>query len=240
MKLLTWDTETTGVDIENDRIISCFMRAKDGDQVVFEDDWYIDPGVEVPEEASKVHGMTTEWLQENGRKDVAAAVNEITSRLEEASKRGYVIAGYNNSYDLGILDAELRRYENRELQFDTGTLFLDPVHFSRKLDKYERGGHQLITTAKRNGLDIEEERLHAADYDVEVTERLVPLFLNRAWIERKEDRIGLTTGEYLGKLQALQAKWNKEWADGLTEYFAKSGKKNEDGSPIVVEAKFPY
>lgn len=240
MKLLTWDTETTGVDTENDRIISCFMRAKDGDKVVFEGDWYIDPGVEVPEEASEVHGMTTEWLRENGRKDVAEAVNDIASRLEEFAKKDYVIAGYNNTYDLGILDAELRRHGRGGLSFHGFALFLDPVHFSRKLDKFKKGGHKLIDVAKRNGLKIEEERLHAADYDVEVTEKLVPIFLNRAWNELKDERAGLTPDEFIVKLQVLQAEWNKEWAEGLTDYFAKSGKKNEDGSAIVVEAKFPY
>ena len=244
LRLLTWDVESTGVDTENDRIISCFMRAKDGDQVVFEKNWILDPGVDVPEEASDVHGMTTEWLRENGRKDVAEAIREISEELHlwgaHHTADNCIIAGYNNSYDLGILDAESRRHLDGEEVVLDGALFLDPVHFSRELDRFKKGGHKLIDVAKRNGLKIEEERLHAADYDTEVTEKLVPIFLNRAWTELKSERAGLTPDEFIVKLQVLQAKWNKEWAEGLTDYFAKSGKKDEDGSPIVVEAKFPY
>lgn len=41
MKIVTFDLETTGVDTENDRILTCFMRAKDGGKVVFEQAVYL-------------------------------------------------------------------------------------------------------------------------------------------------------------------------------------------------------
>lgn len=241
LKLVTFDTETTGIDTENDRILTCYMRAKDGDKVVFEQNWVIDPGVEVPKESSDVHGMTTQWIRENGRKDVVEAIREISAQLEYHSYTGHVIAGFNSSFDLSILDAEVRRAENGVgLNLGVAPRFLDPVIFSRHFDKFKKGGHKLIDVAKRNGIEVEEDRLHAADYDVEITEKLVPIFLNRAWKELKHLRQGLTPDEFVTKLQEWQANAKKEWAQGLTDWFAKSGKKEDDGSPIVVDGRFPY
>lgn len=242
MKIVTFDTETTGVDTENDRILTCFMRAKDGDKVVFEQNWIIDPGVEVPDGAAEVHGMTTEWIREHGRKDVAEAIIEIGNQLETFAHRGYVVCGFNHSFDLATLHAELRRASPNlfGLSLDGTVRYLDPCIFSRCLDKYKKGGHQLITVAKRNGIEIEEDRLHAADYDVEVTEKLVPIMLNRAWKELLDLRKGLTPDEFVSKLQEWQADEKRKWAEGLIRYFAEQGKTEEDGSPIQISGAFPW
>lgn len=241
LKTVTFDTETTGIDTENDRIITCFMRARDGDETVFEKNWIIDPGVEIPTEASDVHGMDTAWVREHGSKDVSQAIFEIRTDLESFGDNGYIVAGYNHAFDLSILESELRRHALADYLFKyEGVRFLDPAIFSRKFDKFKKGGHQLITVAKRNGIEVEEDRLHAADYDVEVTEKLVKVFLNRAWKELAPLRQGLTPDEFITKLQEWQATEKAEWADGLTQYFESQGKREEDGSKIVVSGKFPW
>lgn len=242
MKLITLDAETSGVDTDNDRIIQWYMRAKDGDNVVFEQEWILDPGVEIPREAYEVHGMSTEWLKENGRKDVAKAIGEIHETLACYGNAGYIVCGFNHSFDLAILDSENRRAYPGEIwrKFGESVRYIDPCIFSRVFDKYKKGGHQLITVAKRNGIEIEEDRLHAADYDVEVTEKLVPIMLNRAWKELRTLRGNLTPDEFVTKLQDWQAEKKREWAEGLTIYFKEQGKTEEDGSPIVVSGAFPY
>ena len=239
-RFLVLDAETSGTDTQNDRILTFFMRAKDGDKVVFEQGWVIDPGCEVPEEAAEVHGMDTDWIREHGRKDVAEAIDEIRTALEDYAYSGYVVCGYNHSFDLAILQSEIRRFSWDDLFKYEGVRFLDPCIFSRVFDKYKKGGHQLITVAKRNGIQIEEDRLHAADYDVEVTEKLVPIMLNRAWKELEDERQGMTPDEFITLLQAKQRMWKKEWAEGLTEYFTRTGKTEPDGSKIIVNGKFPY
>lgn len=245
MKTVTFDTETSGTDTENDRIITCFMRAKDDGDTVFEQNWVIDPGVIIPQEASDVHGMTTEWIQEHGRKDAAKAIEEIVHQLSEWGHREFIICGFNHSFDLAILESEARRYNPgiEGLRVGDGSesfRFIDPCIFSRVFDKYKRGGHQLITVAKRNGIEIEDDRLHAADYDVEVTEKLVPIMLNRAWREIPDLRKGLTPGEFVTNLQGWQAAEKRKWAKNLTNYFESQGKRNEDGSKIVVYGGFPW
>lgn len=242
MKLATFDLETTGVNTDNDRIITCFLRAKDGDVTLFERNWIIDPGVEIPEGASGVHGMDTAWVQEHGRKDVATVIEEIVHELSEYAHSGFVIAGYNSAFDLAMLESEAKRYNPgvQNLRIKESARFIDPAIFSRVFDKYVKGGHQLITVAKRNGVDIEEDRLHSADYDVEVTEKLVKIMLNRAWQELADIRVGLTPDEFVTKLQEWQASEKKKWAEHTTQYFESAGKTEEDGSKIVVSGAFPW
>lgn len=242
VQTLTLDCESTGVNTSNDRIITFFMRVKQGGEVLFEQNWVLDPGVAIPEEASAIHGMSTAWVKENGRTDIRAALSEILDVLYQYSGLGYIVCGYNHSFDLAMLEAELLRHKVvRPPGLMLGSArYLDPAVFSRHFDKYKKGGHQLITVAKRNGIEVEEDRLHAAEYDVEVTEKLVPIMLNRAWKELRGLREGLTPDEFVTKLQEWQATTKLEWAEGLTSYFAKQGKTEEDGSPIVVDGRFPY
>lgn len=243
IKLVTFDVESTGVNTDTDRIVTCFLRARDGDTILYENSWIIDPGVEVPEGAAEVHGMDTTWVQENGRKDVAEAIGEIAKALADYSRDGFVIAAYNGAYDLAILDSELERHHGEGLETSAEfreSRYIDPAIFSRVFDKYVKGGHQLITVAKRNGVEIEEERLHSADYDVEVTEKLVKIMLNRAWQELADIRVGLTPDEFVTKLQEWQATEKKKWAEHTTAYFESAGKTEDDGSKIVVSGAFPW
>lgn len=242
MNVLTLDCESSGVDTANDRIITWFMRAREGDKIVFERNWVLDPGVEIPEEAAAVHGMSTEWVREHGRKDVAEALREIADTLDNYASSGFVVAGYNHAFDMAMLNSELERHnwDTLDNTLEPDTRYIDPAIFSRVFDKYVKGGHQLITVAKRNGIEVEEDRLHAADYDVEVTEKLVKVMLNRAWRELPEVREGCTPDEFVTRLQAWQKEQKALWADHLTVYFAEQGKTEEDGSKIVVNGAFPY
>lgn len=240
VKTLTLDAETSGVDTDNDRIITFFMRARNDGEIIYEENWVLDPGIEVPAEAAEVHGMTTEWIRENGRKDVEAAILDIVETLAEYVAKGFVVCGYNHSFDLAMLEAEHNRHYGFNLGFPEDTRYIDPCIFSRSFDRFKKGGHKLITVAQRNGIEVEEDRLHAADYDVEVTEKLVKIFLNRAWKELAKEREGMTPDEFITYLQSWQRTEKEKWADDLTQYFAKEGKVEDDGSPIIVEGRFPW
>lgn len=240
LKLLTFDVESSGVDVNKDRILTCYMRAKDGDKVVSDTSRILDPGIEIPEEASQVNGITTKWIREHGSKDVAGEILDIVETLASYVAKGYVVSGFNHSFDLAILEAEHKRHWGFGLGLPEDTRYLDPCIFSRVFDKYKKGGHQLVTVARRNGVKLEENRLHTADYDVEITEQLVPIMLNRAWKELKEERKRLTPDAFITFLQDWQRVQKRKWADEMTKWFAKKGKTEEDGSPIIVEGRFPF
>ena len=66
--LAAFDTETTGVDVETDRIVSAAVVVQDAPgtrpRVTR---WLVNPGVPVPAGATAVHGLTDERLQRDGR-----------------------------------------------------------------------------------------------------------------------------------------------------------------------------
>ena len=225
--ICVFDVESTGTSIENDRIITCYAMIQSiKGEILEEKHWVIDPGVDVPKGASDVHGMSTEWVREHGRKDVREAVLEIADFLIDASSKGVPIVGYNFSFDAGMLDRELWRHNNQGLGLMDAQYF-DPIIYDRAMDKYRKGGRKLMDVARHYGIPIDESRLHQAEYDVIVTAKL-------AWILLKKSPFRLD------ELQSKQVSFKKEWADGLTSYFAKTNKTEDDGSPIKVDGSFPY
>lgn len=65
--MLAFDCETTGVDVEQDRIVTAatvMIEPGVGPQIRAT---VIDPGVEIPASAVEVHGWTTERVQAEGR-----------------------------------------------------------------------------------------------------------------------------------------------------------------------------
>src|SRR5437879_6437031 len=66
--LAAFDTETTGVDVETDRIVSAALVVEPGaGQSAEVIRWLVDPGVPVPRQARAVHGLSEEFLRLYGR-----------------------------------------------------------------------------------------------------------------------------------------------------------------------------
>ncbi len=67
-RVLGFDTETTGVDVTSDRIVTAALVMRQGlGGLSRVRTWIIDPGVEIPEGASEIHGITTEYARAHGR-----------------------------------------------------------------------------------------------------------------------------------------------------------------------------
>lgn len=86
--MVAFDLETTGTDIESDRIVTAavVVLGPDG-RVARERTWLVDPGVAIPEEASAIHGISTDHARVHGMA-AAAAIEEITGTLFEALSSG--------------------------------------------------------------------------------------------------------------------------------------------------------
>ena len=64
----TFDLETTGVDVETARIVTASLLLLNPDGSVRRaGEWLADPGVEIPEAAAAVHGVTTEYARAHGQ-----------------------------------------------------------------------------------------------------------------------------------------------------------------------------
>ena len=99
--LLGFDTETTGVDPSGDRLVTAALvwRAEpqaDGVRPQSVTTWLADPGMEIPEAASAVHGVTTERARTEGR-PVTEVLAEVSEHLVAAMAAGTPVVAFNAS-----------------------------------------------------------------------------------------------------------------------------------------------
>jgi DNA polymerase-3 subunit epsilon len=169
-----FDTETTGVDVENDRIVSAAVHARRGADEAVAEEWLADPGIEIPADATAVHGITTEHAREHGE-PARAVVEQIAATLAtEIVNRGALVVGHNVVFDLTLLDRECRRYGLPTLVerlgdsplhvVDTRVLDQRAVPFRRRVSE-EQGARQLITLAQFYGVPWDDEKAHGCSYD---------------------------------------------------------------------------
>lgn len=219
------DTETTGVNVFEDRIVQLFIATADEDgNLITTWEWFIDPGVPVPKEAAEVHGFTDEFLQENGD-DPSYALGKALGIFREHLDLTWV--AFNMNFDLSILDAEFKRY-NLTDTFATGAesrvKLFDPMVVDRARDKYRKGKRTLEALAGHYEVPFDPDEAHSAVYDVGATAKVA----------------AKVAGKYGIPTTAEQAKMHSAWAKNITIYFARQGKLEEDGTPIIVSGDWPY
>jgi len=101
--IVFFDLETTGINIGNDRIveISILKIFPNGNKE--SKTWLVNPEIEIPAEASAIHGITNEKVvTEPTFKELAATVNEMIADAD--------LAGFNsNRFDIPLLAEEFLR-----------------------------------------------------------------------------------------------------------------------------------
>ncbi|MFJ8635522.1 3'-5' exonuclease [Streptomyces sp. NPDC093568] len=214
--LAAFDTETTGVDVETDRIVSAAVVVQDAPgtrpRVT---QWLVNPGVPVPEAATAVHGLTEDHLQRNGRWP-APVMQEIVEELSGQAAVGRPIVVMNAPFDLTLLDRELRRHRASSLDrwFETSPmLVLDPRVLDKHLDRYRKGRRTLTDLCAHYGVTLDGAHDAAAD-------ALASLEVVRAVGRRFAARLERLSP---AELHPLQAVWHAAQARGLQAWFARSG-----------------
>lgn len=203
--LVSFDCETTGVDVEAARIVTAAVVTINpiaGSVDTLE--WLADPGVEIPEQAAAVHGITTE------------IVAEIAAALDAGWRAGGTVVVYNASYDLSLLGREMARHGvtvgGEPLQLGP---VVDPLCCDKRYDRYRRGSRKLVDVAKHYGIVLSELDAHGAAADALAAARV-------AWkLARAYPELGAMTHE---ELHTAQVGWYREQALGLAEHFRRQGK----------------
>ncbi|MBE4736656.1 3'-5' exonuclease [Streptomyces caniscabiei] len=214
--LAAFDTETTGVDVENDRIVSAAVVVQDAPgtrpRVTR---WLVNPGVPVPAAATAVHGLTDEQLQRDGRWP-APVMEEIARALAEQAVRGRPLVVMNAPFDLTLLDRELRRHRASSLDryVETTPLrVLDPRVLDKHLDRYRKGRRTLTDLCAHYEVTL--DGAHDAAADAQAAMDVV-----RAVGHRFATRLARLSP---AELHTLQAVWHAAQARGLQAWFARSG-----------------
>lgn len=150
--LAVFDTETTGVDTAKARVVSSTIALLNGSGEVLERyDWLIDPGVEIPQAAANVHGITTEVAQASGV-EASVGVSQIIAQLAQMLDRGVPVVAYNAPFDLTLLRAEAARYG---LAWPGHVApVLDPLIIDKQLDRYRKGKRTLEVVAAHYGVEL--------------------------------------------------------------------------------------
>ena len=134
-RLAVFDLETTGLDLNTSRIVTaCVAVINQNGETESVSEWLVNPGIEIPEAASRVHGVTTEVAREKGA-EPASAVQEIVELLRSLNLEMPLVA-FNASYDFSILRSEALRYSLEPLDPKP---VIDPLVIDRKLARYRSG-----------------------------------------------------------------------------------------------------
>ena len=224
--LAAFDTETTGVDVETDRIVSAAVVVQNGagarPRVTR---WLVNPGVMVPAAATAVHGLTQEHLERNGRWP-APVMEEIGRELAEQGAAGRPLVVMNAPFDLTLFDRELRRHRASSLAryLESRPLcVLDPRVLDRHLDRYRKGRRTLSDLCEH--YEVELTGAHDAAADAQAALDVVRAVGRR--FAARLDRLSPA------ELHTLQAVWHAAQARGLQAWFARSG------TPEAVDPAWP-
>lgn len=206
-QIASFDLETTGVDPATARIVSAAVVRASADGIRTVRRWLVDPGVDIPEAASAVHGITTEQARRDGQ-PAALAIDEITAALHECWAGGVPVVVFNAAYDLTLLGHELARHGLPPLRLGP---VLDPLVIWRHAERYRKGKKTLADAAERFGVPVVDA--HAAEADAGMAlavlhglAELVPL-----------------AALSLDTLMALQAGWHREWAVNFGDWLRSQG-----------------
>jgi DNA polymerase-3 subunit epsilon len=206
----TFDLETTGPNPLTARIVtaSLILVAPDG-EVLRHGEWLADPGVPIPEEATAVHGVSTERAQAEGA-PVKQVAYELASALGGLFSDGVPVFAFNASYDFTVLDRELKRHEMPPLN---PYPVMDPLVLNKQVDKYHRGKRTLGVLTEEYGVVL--ENAHTSAADCLATERLATA------MTAKFPQLATDSGA----LHRRQIEWAREQAADLQQYFDKIGRQ---------------
>ncbi|MCI4010554.1 5'-3' exonuclease H3TH domain-containing protein [Brevibacterium sp. ZH18] len=217
-RLVGFDLETTGVDPATARIVTAaFVESADNTRT-----WLADPGVEIPESARAVHGITTEFARANGA-PASEVVAQLCAVLADLRTEGAVLVGHNIVYDLSVMAAEVRRHQPHiDLAAIIPTI-VDTFVLDKQADRFRRGKRTLTATAAAWKVELLDAHDAAAD-------ALAALDISRALAVSSKEIARLTRDEVM----SAQGEWKRAQAADLQAFLRSKG--NTDA---VVDGSWP-
>ncbi|MBB4984925.1 MULTISPECIES: 3'-5' exonuclease [Streptomyces] len=224
--LVGFDLETTGTDPLEARIVTASIVGYHGGRVSRQRDWLADPGIRIPEQASAIHGISTERAAAEGR-PVREVADEIAETLTGYWKQGVPVVAYNASFDLTLLAAELRRHGLPSLEERLGGAAIgpvvDPYTIDRAVDRYRRGKRTLEAVCGEYGVVLEAAHQAAAD-------ALAAVRVAVAIAERHPQVAALDPAA----LHERQIGWYRAWAEDFQAFLRRKG-----DAEAVVDSTWP-
>jgi DNA polymerase-3 subunit epsilon len=238
--LTAFDVETTGVDVESDRIVTASIVHLTWDCQITPFSWLINPGVEIPEATTAVHGITTEMAATIGE-DPSETLARIACQLAIGAFDGEPLVGMNLAFDLTILDRECRRHGaptfgerlalERDSNDETITPVIDVFVIDKAVDRFRRGGRKLVDLCEFYNVSI--DNAHNSESDAIAAARVVWRMWQRSqmtesellslYADRRYPSEMVSAWQSLGRmtmaeLHEAQKRWAAEQARSFGQY----------------------
>jgi DNA polymerase III epsilon subunit-like protein len=233
-RMCAFDFETTAAEPEDARIVTSAIALCSGGERTETETWLADPGVEIPEEAAGIHGITTEHARAHGRPAVEVIV-EVRDTLVMAHQLGMPWVVFNAPYDFTVLDRECRRHRVETLTdfvHPNDWRVIDPLCIDKWLDRYRKGSRKLEAMCAHYGAPL--GGAHDAAFDAIAAARGAWVLGARARVVRKYDGerrecegVWEQAKSSLYMLMEAQRWWAREQRFGLAAYFRAEGKIEE-------------
>ena len=167
-RFIAFDTETTGLDPENDRIVELGAVMFENGASTSSYQSYVNPGIRIPPEVSSFNHITDEVLHvAPTEKDIYP---ELLKFLGDAASGMTVICGHVAAFDLSFLCGILDR-----LGIAASFRFVDTRQLATLIPELEH--HSLAAVAEY--LDIPHENAHHAKDDALTSGRILAKMLER-------------------------------------------------------------
>ncbi len=166
--IIFFDLETTGINIAKDRIVEISLLKIFPNGNKESKTWLVNPEMEIPKEASDIHGITNEKVV------TEPTFNELAQKVSEMIK-DCDLAGFNsNRFDIPLLAEEMLR---AEVDFDMkDRLAIDvQVIFHKKEERTLSAGYKFYC-----GNDL--DNAHSAEADTLATYEIL-----KAQLDKYED-----------------------------------------------------
>lgn len=172
-RMLSFDLETTSANPREARIVTSALVRIDGSTMTASES-LADPGVEIPEQASRIHGITTEKARAEGRPH-DEVLHETVAAIKQAWDEGLTLIVFNAPYDLSVLRALTGDFTV------TGPVF-DPLVIDRAMDRYRKGGKRNLG-ALSDFYGVKLDNAHEATSDATAAARIAWKQVNKVWPE---------------------------------------------------------
>ncbi|MCS4489799.1 exonuclease domain-containing protein [Corynebacterium sp. ES2794-CONJ1] len=209
-KVISFDLETTSAQPFEARIVTSALITIDTDGA-HPYEMLADPGVDIPEEATNVHGISTDYARTHGRphNDV---LNETIATITKGWEQGYTLIVFNAAYDLSVL-------HHLDPSFLINGPVFDPYVIDKTLDRYRKGRRTLTDLCEFYGVKI--DNAHEATADALAAARI-------AWKQAKHTFKTDISDRSMEELMEFQAVGYHEIQSSLARYLQGEGKDADE------------
>jgi len=218
------DLETTGVDVDNDRIVTISMVLRDLNTPDEEDQVNMttfNPGVPIPPGATAINGITDDMVKDGDKP--SDELPFFHGMITSAWEAGIPIVGSNLPYDLSLFAAELERHNNT--RFKVAGPLLDTMVL-----------HRMVTGQRKANLAVMSEyykiknvKAHDSTSDVITTLDILQEMISRSAYLRETD---------LRDLYVAQRQAHRHWAANMQQFFDRIGKADQVNADWPINRKW--